>query len=297
MFINFSRYSKIFVNISFVLMALSIFSILFFGLNFGIEFTGGSSLEIKPIKLQENQISKDNLQKTLEELGLKEFYINETNNGTFIIKTKFLDQQEYQDILNYINKKWQVQEVSLDNIGPVISEELKQKSVIAIVVSLVAMFIYIAMAFRQLKYPVPSFKYSLITILTLIHDIIIPLGFLAFISQHQDVQITIPIITAFLIILGYCINDTIIIFDRVRENLLKEGNLSFSNTLDKALNQVLLRSLTTSLTTIAAVASLYVFGPESLKLFSLVLIVGISVGTYSSIFFAASLVNLLGKNK
>jgi len=156
--------------------------------------------------------------------------------------------------------------------------------------ALLGIIFYIAFAFRKISWPLPAWQYGFITAsVALFHDLLIPLGIFAVLGEIQQVQITIPIVVGLLTVLGYSVHDTIIVFDRVRENLLKGREKSFEDTVNKSLNQTLLRSLSTSLTVLFVLFALFIFGGESLRYFSLGLILGVSFGTYSSIFIASPL--------
>ncbi|MEA2098204.1 MAG: protein translocase subunit SecF [Patescibacteria group bacterium] len=182
-----------------------------------------------------------------------------------------------------------IKEKRFDSIGPVIGNELKSTAVIAIIIALFAIVFYIGWAFRKVSRPVSSFKYGIIATITLFHDIIITLGVFAVLGHLYNVEIGIPFIAALLAILGYSVNDTIVVFDRTRENLIKFGHDDFENVVNKSVNETLIRSLNTSFTTLLVLITLYLFGGETIKYFIIALIVGISAGTYSSIFIASPL--------
>ena len=178
---------------------------------------------------------------------------------------------------------------SFQSIGPVIGQELKRKTKIVIFLALFAILIYIALSFRRISRPVKSYVYGLTSIIALCHDVLIPLGILAFLGKFQGVEINIPIITAFLTVFGYSINDSVVVFDRVRENLLKSKEPTFSLAVERSLNQTFIRSLNTSLTTLFVLFTIFFLGGATLKYFSLTLILGIFLGTYSSLFLATPL--------
>ena len=182
-----------------------------------------------------------------------------------------------------------IKEKRFDSIGPVIGNELKSTAVIAIVIALFAIVFYIGWAFRKVSRPVSSFKYGIIATITLFHDIIITLGVFAVLGHLYNVEIGIPFVAALLAILGYSVNDTIVVFDRTRENLIKSGYDDFEKVVNKSVNETLIRSLNTSFTTLLVLVTLYLFGGETIKYFIIALIVGISAGTYSSIFIASPL--------
>jgi len=177
--------------------------------------------------------------------------------------------------------------VSIETISPLIGKELKDKTVMVVVVALLAMLIYIALAFRNVGKPISSFQYGFSSTLMLFHDIIIPLGVLAFMGA----QLSIPIITALLTVVGYCINNTVVVFDRIRENLQKDRKSSYAEIVNKSLNETIVRCINTSLTVIIALIPLYYFfsNEESLKYFTLTMGIGVIVGIFSSVFLASPL--------
>ena len=182
-----------------------------------------------------------------------------------------------------------IEEKRFNSIGPVIGNELKESAVWAIVIALVAIVLYIGFAFRKVSFPVSSFKYGIIATIALFHDVIITLGVFAVLGHFYNVEIGIPFVAAILAILGYSVNDTIVVFDRTRENLLKSGIDDFEKIVNKSVNETLIRSINTSFTTLIVLLVLYLFGGDTIKYFVVALMVGIAAGTYSSIFIASPL--------
>ena len=182
-----------------------------------------------------------------------------------------------------------IEEKRFNSIGPVIGSELKESAVWAIVIALIAIVLYIGFAFRKVSFPVSSFKYGIIATIALFHDVIITLGIFAVLGHFFGVEIGISFVAAILAILGYSVNDTIVVFDRTRENLLKSGIDDFEEIVNKSVNETLVRSINTSFTTLIVLAVLYLFGGDTIRYFVVALIIGISAGTYSSIFIASPL--------
>jgi len=182
-----------------------------------------------------------------------------------------------------------IEEKRFNSIGPVIGSELKESSVWAIVIALIAIVLYIGFAFRKVSFPVSSFKYGIIATIALFHDIIITLGVFSVLGHFYGIEIGIPFVAAILAILGYSVNDTIVVFDRTRENLLKSGIDDFEKIVNKSVNETLIRSINTSFTTLIVLFALYLFGGDTIKYFVVALMVGIAAGTYSSIFIASPL--------
>jgi len=288
MYIPFIKHRKIFYSISGVLVILALLSIFLFGLKLGIDFTGGSSLEIA---YQSTPPSSQEIKNALKDLNLGEIIVQKSGERGVILKMKDIDEETHQKILEKLKELGEVEEgsESFQSIGPTIGRELKQKTKIVISLSLIAILVYIAFSFRRVSKPVKSYIYGITSLIALGHDVLIPLGIFAILGKFYGVEITIPIITAFLTVFGYSINDSVVVFDRVRENLLKSQEPTFELTVEKSLNQTLTRSLYTSLTTLLVLFAIFFFGGETLKYFSLALILGIGFGTYSSLFLATPL--------
>lgn len=283
--IPFIKYSKIYYIFSGLLVVVSIVSILIFGLKFGIDFLGGSILEAEFKNRPENRL----IQEKLTDLNLEEIIIQPTGNNGVILRMSEINEDTHQKILSKMNEISEVQEKRFESIGPNIGKELRQKTIFLIIISLIMLLIYIAIAFRKVSKPIFSWQYGIISIIALFFDILIPIGFLALLGKLYNAQFNIPIITALLTILGYTINDKVIIFDRVRENIIRSQGFDFETLVNQSLNQTLTRSLSTGSCTLLVLIAVFFFGGETLKYFSLILILGIIVGTYSSIFLASPL--------
>ena len=276
---------KLFYFISLSLSVLSILSIGIFGLNLGIDFTGGSQLEIEYIG---EVPGFDAIEKALD---LDEIVLQKSSDNVLILKTKEITEVEHQEIVTVLRSLGDIKEgsESFQSIGPVIGQELKSKTKLVIILSLLCILLYIAYSFRRISKPVKSYVYGLTSLIALFHDVLIPLGVFAVLGKFYGVEITIPIITAFLTVFGYSINDSVVVFDRVRENLVKLSTPDFEETIQESLKQTITRSLNTSLTTLIALLAIFLFGGATLRFFSLALILGIGLGTYSSLFLATPL--------
>jgi len=258
------KYRWTFYTFSLICVAFSVLMLLNKGLNWGIDFKGGSLLEVSG-EIDPNKLPQD-----------LEFNLQKTENST-ILRFKEIDEETHQQILANLGRE----ELRFESIGPVVGEELKQKAIWAVVLVLILIIFYIAWAFRKIKNP---FKYGLLAVVALIHDALITIGVFSFL----ELEINVAFIVAILTILGYSVNDTIVVFDRIRENLIKvKGGVKTIVSL--SIKQVFRRSLFVSLTTLLSLLVIFFFGGESLHNFALALIVGISFGTYSSIFIASAL--------
>ncbi len=295
--------SRIWMTISAILFGLSIISIAVFGLNLGIDFTGGSMLEIKFQNIERPHI--DQIQSLLQEFNYSNINIQAAGENSYIIRTFTISEEEHQQILSKIKERFQNQdnkdsdiiEQRFESVGPVIGQEFKNKTIWAILLALIAIILYIAFTFRHVSKPVESWKYGLAAIIALIHDITIITGVFAILGHFINVQIDAYFITAILTILGYSVNDTIVTFDRIRENLHKKQNLTFTELVNFSINETLARSINTSLTVFMVLITIFLFGGESIRFFSLTLLIGVVIGTYSSIFVASPLMLFFYKRK
>ncbi|MFH1671682.1 MAG: protein translocase subunit SecF [Candidatus Portnoybacteria bacterium] len=284
--ISFLKYKTVYFIISGVLVSASIIALFVFGLKPGIDFTGGSILEIEyKAERPENQEMKD----SLIEFELGEIYVQPTGESGVILRMTDVTQETHAKIIERLSQQSELEELRFESIGPVIGKELREKTNVVVLLSLLAIVFYIAFSFRKLTFPVKSWQYGIASLFALFHDVLIPLGALAFLGKYYGIQITIPVIVALLTVLGYSINNTVVVFDRIRENLLKRAGKDYEDTVNISLNQTLGRSLATSLTTLLVLLSIFFFGGETLRYFSLALILGIIAGTYSSFFLVSPL--------
>jgi len=281
--ILFLKYKKIYFTLSGLLILASLISLILFGLKPGIDFTGGSILEIE---YQENQPSNEEIKEALTDFDLGEVKIQPSGEKRIILRTKDISEEVHQQIINKLEGS---QELRFEAIGPVIGREMKEKTKIVAILAVFAILLYITIAFRKISKPVSSWKYGIASLVALGHDVFIPLGVFAYLGHFYDIQITIPVITALLTVLGYSINNTVVVFDRIRENLITNKSAGFKEIVDKSLNQTLTRSINTSLTTLLVLFAIFFLGGETLRYFSLALILGLVCGTYSSIFLASPL--------
>lgn len=290
--INFLKYKYIYFILSFVLIVASIACLVRFNLNLGIDFTGGSILELA---YEGERPSVDKARETLREV-VGHAFVQSTEPNGLIIRMGEVDEQTHGQILAALGEGYQMEELRFESIGKTIGEELGSSTIRQVLFALAAVVIYIALAFRRVQRPVRSWQYGLASLIGLFHNVLITVGVFCVLGEFYGVQITIPIVTAFLIILGYSINDTVVVFDRIRENLIKKTGVTFEETVNKSLNQTIFRSISTSLTTIFVLAAIFFLGGVTLKYFALALIIGIAVGTYASLFLVSSLLTRFAKN-
>lgn len=285
------KYSKIYFTLSIILIITSIVSLFVFGLNFGIDFTGGTILELE---YQNERPTNIEIKETLKDLELEEIFVQPTKERNVIIKMKDISEDTHQKILQKLQN---VNELRFESIGPTIGNELKQKTKKVIFFSIVVMVLYIIFAFRQVSRSVKPWKYGFVVLVILSHDVLLILGFFSILNKLYGTQITIPVIVALLTVIGYAINNIVIVFDRIRENILKRVGSFFEETVNIAINQTLSRQVNTALTTLFPLLFIFFVGGDTLKYFSLALIAGIFFGTYSSIFLAGPLLSFLQKKR
>jgi len=286
MYFAFLRYQKIYYLFSAILILAATVCLFSFGLNLGIEFTGGSIMEIE---FKTEPLAEDQIREILKEFGLEKVVIQSIGEKGLILRMKEIDEKKHQQILKKFKEKADLEEQRFEMIGPIIGKELTKKTKIAILLALFAIVFYVALAFRRLKRPLSSWQYGLVSLICLFHDVFLPLGVFSLLGKFYQVEITIPIIAALLAVLGYSINNTVVMYDRIRENLFRKVGISYAETVEKSINQNLWRCINTSLTTLLVLFFIFFLGGQTLKYFALALILGISAGTYSSIFLACPL--------
>jgi len=287
------------------MVGLSIAALIIWGLNFGIDFTGGSLLEVKFLG---DRPAVSQVQEKLADMELGSLIVQPVGESNMILRFQDISEEKHQAVLNRLEDMaafadgaengngdpQQVQgssagvleELRFDSVGPSIGQELKRKSLFAIIVVLIAIVLYIAWAFRKVSRPVASWKYGLTAIIALFHDTIIVLGVFAVLGKFAGIEISTPFVAAILTVLGYSVNDTIVVFDRIRENLPRSDE-DFEGTINISVNQTLTRSINTSLTTLLVLLSIFFFGGSTIRDFVLALSIGVFIGTYSSIFLAS----------
>ena len=291
--IHFIEYRKWWYGLSGLLLTISLVYLAFGGLKLGIDFTGGSLLQVTfPL----TRPTTDAAELTLADLELGDVLAQPIGDRDMIFRVRELTNVEKNKMVQTLQMTHGVvQEVSFESIGPTIGAELRQKAVWSVVLVLVAIILYISWAFRRGSAgPVPSWVFGSAAILALIHDITIVSGLFAILGTYFHVEVDALFVSAILTILGFSVHDTIVVFDRIRERLKHQGGRGFIEVINESINQTMIRSLNTSLTTLLVLLTLYLFGGDSIQWFVLALIVGIVIGTYSSIFIASPLL-LLGQ--
>lgn len=286
---------KIWLSISGILFVVFVAALFTWGFKYGIDFTGGSLLEVRYAGARP---SVSQTEADLADLKLSSLIVQPVGDQDTLLRFQETSEETHQAILSKLidsakkeNKNSSIEELRFESVGPSIGAELKIKSLWAIFFALIAMLAYITYAFSKVSKPVASWKYGSAAIIAMFHDAVITMGVFAILGHFYDVEINTPFVAAVLTVIGYSVHDTIVVFDRIRENLPK-SDLDFEGTVNMSLNQTIVRSLNTSLTVLLVLTSIIIFGGSSIRTFALALAVGIFIGTYSSIFVAPPLLVL-----
>jgi len=295
------KYRKIFYAISTLLILLSIVAISIGGIKFGTDFTGGSILEFK---VDGPRIDKSKIEDTIKNSGIDvgTFTLRETGDFGYALRTKNITNPQKDELVTKIDAidSNNVSITKFSDIGPTVGKELQSRAIMAIIVVALLIILFVAFAFRKVSKPVSSWVYGFVTIITFIHDVLIPIGLFAILG-HFGIEVDTLFVVAVLVVLGYSINDTIVVFDRVRENLgnidEKQRDSQFEHIVGKGLKETMIRSLNTSLTTLIGLFAIFFLGGEVTKYFALAMIAGVIAGTYSSIFIAAPLLVTIKRYK
>lgn len=293
---------KIFYILSAILLISSITSFFIWGLELGIDFKGGSVIEIRYTegKLDQATIEK-NISSLATEISLGNYVLQSVGETDYSLKSRLISDKERQQIESAFsdNGKVKTELKKVNSIGPLIGKESAQKAFISVFLVILCIVLFITFAFRHVSKPVSSWKYGLMAIAALAHDVIIPTGVFSVLGHFKGYEVDTLFVTALLVILGFSIHDTIVVYDRIRENLKdsigRNDKKSFETIVGESVNQTMIRSINTSMTTILALIVLYFLGPEATKHFSLALIIGVGIGTYSSIFIASALLVTIEK--
>lgn len=309
------KYKSVYLSITGILFVLSVAALFVWGLKPGLDFTGGTLIEVSFAK---ERPGLSEIQAALEPISLGTIVVVPTKERNMILRTRYVTEDEHQKILETLRAKFQeeasvpvtieveggeiiqgaavgtktipdVLEERVETIGPTISAELRRRALGAGFATVLITMFYIGYAFRRVSRPVQSWKYGLSAIIAMVYNILVIMGLFAVLGRIKGVEVDIPFVVALLTVFGYSINDTIVVFDRVRENLIRNRSEAFSELVDRGINETIARSLTTGCSTLLVLFSLYLFGGATIHYFSLALIIGILFGTSSSIFVASAI--------
>lgn len=272
-----------------------IISLILWGVRLSIDFTGGSLIELKTNN-QANSRSK--IEEVLKKEKLELVTLSESTEKTYLLRLKPIDKNQNDKFQSELSREiGAVEEMRFETVGPVIGKETAKNAAISVLVASLAIIVYIALSFRSIPKPYSSWKFGVSAVVALIHDILVVIGIFSLLGHFYHVEIDSLFITAILTVMGFSVHDSIVVFDRIRENLRKMGNISFSQVVNESLVQTLARSLSTSLTVILTLLSLLLFSGPSIRWFIVALLIGIISGTYSSIFNAAPLLVIWEEHK
>lgn len=286
--LNIVGHKKIWFTISIVLVGAALVAMAVFGFQLSAEFKGGTLWEFTvPGQNLSIQDVQNEFVNNLHILDAQTTY--DATNQSFLVTFGTLNEVGHQADLNLLQAAWpSFTELSFQSISPSVGASLLYNAIVAIVLVLIGISLYIAFAFRKASRPVSSWKYGWVTLMTLFHDVTIPAGLLAILGHFAHVEIDSDFIVALLVVMGFSVHDTIVVFDRIRENLINQrGKKPFATIVNESVNQTMARSINTSVTLILVLLALYFVGPADLQYFVLTLLVGVTTGIYSSIFIAS----------
>lgn len=290
------RYQKELILLPVIASVIAVLAIGTWGMTLGIDLKGGSLLEVS---YPDGRPAAELVREKVATLDFGEVRVQSTKDKNVMLRARNLQPSEKSQMLTALGTLGKVEEVQFDSVGPTIGAEIMQKAWWAIGLVILSIILFVAFAFRHVSKPVSSWKYGIVIIITLIHDILVPAGLFAYLGHTRGAEVDVLFIVALLTILGISVNDTIVVFDRIRENLRlnieKHRKESFGEVVAHSTMQTLARSVNTSVTVIIVLVVLFYLGPIATKDFALTLIVGMFAGTYSSIFLASPLLVLIEK--
>lgn len=281
---NILKYYKFWFAISGLILIFGVGSLALYGLKLGIDFRGGTLSELKFTKEYDIGLVREAI--TSRNLG--NFQLQSAADNQLIIKTESLSKEQHDTMLAAISEKaGEFTETKLDSIGPVVGKELKKNSIYQLFLVSLGIVLYIGYAFRKVTKPVTPWRFGWAAVIALIHDLLFVLGVFSILGHYRGVEVDSLFVTAMLTVLGFSVHDTIVVFDRIRENLKVYAGESIEFVVNHSIAQTLVRSLNTSLTVLFVLLALLLFGGESIRYFVLTLFIGVLIGTYSSIFIAS----------
>lgn len=295
MTIPFIKYSKIWLWSAAIILAGCVVMLILWGLKPGIDFTGGSLLEVHFSK-DRPEISA--VQEVMKQQNLENSVVQPLGEEGIVIRTAYLTEEKHQELLMAFRKQFEksdnaLREERFETIGAVVSKQLRERSLWAIILVSVSIIAYVGFAFRKISRPIASWKYGVIAIATLLYVVIVVSGIFAALGHYKGVEVDVAFVVAILTVLGYSVNDSIVVYDRIRERLLKDRIDNFGELVNVGLNETLGRSINTVLAVLLPLFALYFFGGSTIHYFALALLLGMAISTLSSIFIASPLLVLL----
>ncbi len=271
------KYKYLYFAVSLLVLIPGIYSLIRYGLRLSIDFTGGTLLEIQAP-------GSANFAGVSASQNLELYSVQSTGDNTYLLRFKPLTQEQNDQFKKALGN---VSERRFETVGPLIGKELTRKAVLSIILASIFIILYIAWSFRSIPQPYASWKFGVSAVIALLHDAFVVLGIFSLFGHYFHVEIDSLFVTAILTVIGFSVHDTIVVFDRIRENLIKHSRVDFSQIVDYSVTETLNRSLSTSLTVTLTLTALLLFGGDSIRWFVVALLIGIVSGTYSSIFNAA----------
>ncbi|MDO8637987.1 MAG: protein translocase subunit SecF [Candidatus Daviesbacteria bacterium] len=280
------KYKAIYFIFSLLVILPGLYYLFTSGLKLGIDFTGGALLEYQFNK----KVNANELRQQIISQGIEVGQITPSLDNIYIIRTKLLEQKKIDQLKSSLSSKFgPINERRIEFVGPVIGAELQQKAIIGVILASVVIVLYLAFSFRKIPKPQSSWRFGITAVVALIHDILIVIGMFAIFGKFLGVEIDTLFVTSLLTVIGFSVHDTIVVFDRIRENLIKHMGKKFTEVVNLSILQTLGRSLNTSLTVVFVLLALFLFGGETLRWFVVALLIGVISGTYSSIFNATAI--------
>lgn len=270
------------------LTLLGVAALLVWNLRIGLDFTGGTLLEVTS---KDQPIEREAMKKELEAIGVNNIVLQQSGEEGLLIKSAFIDETKHGKV-NELLTKLNLEERRFENVGPTVGKDLTRKAIVAVIIASIAIILYVSYSFRGVPKPASSWRFGVTAVAALIHDIFITIGMFALLGHFFGYEVDALFITALLTIMGFSVHDTIVVFDRLRENMRLSPishPAQFEAVANDSLIQTLNRSLNTSLTVLLVLLSMAILGGESIRPFMIALIIGITIGTFSSIFMATPL--------
>ena len=286
------NYYKYLFALSGVILILGIASLAIYHLKLGVDFKGGTIAELKFV----NSFNTDEIHQILINDGIKNAQLQTSGDNGLIIKTEAIEKEQHDKVLSDIRSKvGDFEEKRFDSIGPVIGQALKKNALYQLLIVSLGIILYIAYAFRRSARPITAWQFGIAAIIALLHDLLIVLGIFSILGHYKGIEIDSLFVTAMLTVLGFSVHDTIVVFDRIRENLRVYAGQPIEFIVNHSISQTIVRSLNTSLTVLFVLLALLLFGGETIRYFVLALFIGVAAGTYSSIFVASPILLLWQK--
>jgi len=275
------KYKKIWFGISLLIIIPGIISIFLWNLKLSIDFTGGSLMEVSGTK------DSAKVTEIVKKEGAEVSSIQKTGDNSLIIRTKELPEDKHRKVKSELESQLKATETRFETVGPTVSKDITQKAFMLIGAASVLIVFFLAYSFRKVPKPVSSWQFGVCAIVALLHDVLVMLGVFSILGHFLNIEIDSMFVVAALTVIGFSVHDTIVVFDRIRENLIRRGSDDFEQLANDSVLETFSRSLNTSFLTFLVLLTLYLLGGQSTQIFVLALLIGIATGTYSSIFNAA----------